>query len=78
MMGGLVMTVLALGLYSYYARELLAALTLFSAAFLSLALVVLGAVLIWCAGAQLAIRSRPLSQNVVALSRRLIAAYARP
>ena len=78
MMCGLVVTILGLGLYSYYVRELLAALTLFSVAFFSLGLVALSAVLIWCAGAQVAIWSRPVSQNVVAFSRRLITAYARP
>jgi hypothetical protein len=75
---GLIVTIVALGLYSYYVRELLAALTLFSVAFFLLALVGLGALLVWSAGVQVAIWARPTSQNVIAFSRRLIAANARP
>ena len=65
-------------LYSYYVRELLAALTLFSMAFFFLALVGLGALLIWCASVQVAIWATPASRNMIAFSRRLIAAYAKP
>jgi hypothetical protein len=75
---GLIVTILGLGLYSYYVRELLAALTIFSLAFFFLALVVLGALLVWCASVQVAVWVRPASRNVIAFSRRLIAAYARP
>jgi len=71
-------TIVGLGLYSYYVRELLAAFTLFSLAFFSVALVVLSGFLIWTAGVQAAIWAMPASRNVVAFSRRLIAAYARP
>jgi hypothetical protein len=78
MICGLVVTTLDLGLYFYYVRELLAALILFSVAFFSLALAGLSAGFICYAGAQMAIRGRPLSQNMVAFSRRLIAVYARP
>jgi hypothetical protein len=67
-----------LGLYSYYVRELLAALTLFSLAFFFLALVGLGALLVWSATVQMAIWARPASRNMIAFSRRLIAAYAKP
>jgi len=74
---GLVLTIVTLGLYSYYVRELLASLALFSVAFLFLALVGLGAFALWCAAEQVAIRTRPLSRNVVAFSRRLITAHAR-
>jgi hypothetical protein len=70
-------TVAGLGLYSYYVRELMAALTIFSVAFFLLALVGLGGLLIWSASVQLAIWARPASRNVIALSRRLIAAYAK-
>ena len=77
-MCGLIVTIAGLALYSYYVRELLAALTLFSAAFFFLALVGLGALLIWCASVQAAIWARPASRNVIAFSRRFIAAYARP
>ena len=72
------MTIVGLGLYSYYTRELLAALTLFSVAFFFLALVGVGALLVWCASVQVAIWAKPASRNVVAFSRRLIAVYARP
>jgi hypothetical protein len=71
-------TVAGLGLYSYYVRELMAALTIFSVAFFLLALVGLGGLLIWSASVQLAIWARPASRNVIAYSRRLIAAYAKP
>ena len=75
---GLVVMIVGLGLCSYYVRELLAALALFSAAFFSLAVVALGALFVWCASEQVAIWTRPLSRNVVAFSRRLITVYARP
>jgi hypothetical protein len=75
---GVIVTIVGLGLYSYYVRELLAALTIFSVAFFFLSLVALGALLIWCASVQVAIWARPASRNVIAFSRRLIAAYARP
>jgi hypothetical protein len=75
---GLIMTIVGLGLYSYYVRELLAALTLFSMAFFLLALVGLGALLVWCASVQVAIWASPASRCMIAFSRRLIAAYARP
>ena len=79
MISGLALTTLDLGLYFYYVRELLAALILFSVAFFSLALAGLSAGFIWYAGAHMAaVRGRPLSQNMVAFSRRLIAVYARP
>jgi len=71
-------TIAGLALYSYYVRELLAALTLFSLAFFFLALVGLGALLIWSASVQVAIWATPASRNVMAFSRRLIAAYAKP
>jgi hypothetical protein len=75
---GLLVTIVGLGLYSYYVRELMAALTLFSVAFFFLALVGLGALLVWTASVQVAIWARPASRNVIAFSRRLIAAYAKP
>ncbi len=74
---GLVVTIAGLALYSYYVRELLTALTLFSVAFFFLALAGLGALLVWCASVQVAIWFGPASRNVAAYSRRLIAAYAR-
>ena len=75
---GLIITIVGLGLYSYYVRELLAALTLFSMAFFFLALVTLGAFLAWSASVQVAIWAGPASRSMMAFSRRLIAAYARP
>jgi hypothetical protein len=68
-------TIVGLGLYSYYVRELMAALTLFSVAFFSLALVGLVAFLVWSASVQVAIWARPASQSLFAFSRRLLAAY---
>ena len=75
---GLSVVIVGLGLYSYYVRELLASLTLFTGAFFLLGLVVMGVFLIWCASKQVAIWTRPVSRNMIALSRRLIAAYTRP
>jgi hypothetical protein len=69
---------MGLGLSSYYFRELMAALTLFSVAFFFLALVVLGALLAWYVSVQVTIWAWPASRSMVAFSRRLIAAYARP
>jgi hypothetical protein len=75
---GLLVTIVGLGLYSYYVRELVAALTLFSIAFFSLAVIGLAALLVWCASVHAAVWARPGSRNLIAFSRRLIAAYARP
>ena len=75
---GLVVTILGLGSSSYYIRELLVSLALFSMAFLFLALTVLAAMLLWWASEQLAGWSGPASRKVLAFSRRLIATYARP
>ena len=75
---GLIGTIAGLGLYSYYVRELLAALTLFSVAFFLLALEGLGALLVWCASVQVAIWARPATRSMIAFSRRLVAVYVRP
>jgi hypothetical protein len=74
----LVIAILPLALYSYYVRELLVGLVFFTAAFLLLALVVLLAILVWWMSQQVANWSGPASRRVVAFSRRLIAAQARP
>jgi len=74
---GLIVTIAGLGLYSYYVRELMAALTIFSVAFFALALVGVGAILVWSASVQVAIWATPASRNILAFSRRLIAAYAK-
>jgi hypothetical protein len=75
---GLVITTLGLGFFSYYLRELLVSLAIFSVAFLFLALTVLAAILLWWASEQLAGWSASASRKVIALSRRLLANYARP
>jgi hypothetical protein len=74
---GLVVAISGLGFSSYYIRELLVSLALFSAAFLFLALAVLAAILLWWASEQLAGWSGPASRKVIAFSRHLIATYAR-
>jgi hypothetical protein len=75
---GISIAIVALGLYSYYVRELLASLALFTAGFFCLGLLVFGAFLLWYASVQVATWTGPASRDVVAFSRRLIAAYARP
>ena len=71
------MVIVGLGLYSYYVRELLASLVLFTGVFFILGLTALGMLLVWCAGEWIAIWAPPASRNLIGLSRRLIAAYAR-
>ena len=65
---GLAVTMVALGLYSYYVRELLASLLLFCALFLAMGLIVLGAVLAWYASMQVALWSRHVSRNAIAFT----------
>ncbi len=74
---GLAITIAGLDLYSYYVRELLVSLALFTVIFLTLALATFAVVFLWWASEQLANRSGPASRKVIAFSRRLIAAYAR-
>ncbi|MGB8474766.1 MAG: hypothetical protein WCE61_11840 [Candidatus Acidiferrum sp.] len=76
-MGGLTVTVAALAVNSYYVRELLVSLALFSVAFLILAAGALVAILAWWASEQATIWTEPASRSVVAFSRRLLAAYAK-
>ncbi len=64
---GFALTSVALGLYSYYVRELLASLVLFSALFLAMGLIVLGGVLAWHAGKQVAHWSKLESQTAINL-----------
>jgi hypothetical protein len=75
---GLVLTLVGFDLYSYYIRELLVSLAIFSVAFLLLALVVLAAILLWWASEQVASKTGPASRKLLAFSRRIIATYARP
>ena len=65
---GLAVTIVGLGLYSYYVRELLASLFLFSVVFFSMGLVALSAFLAWSASKQVALWSRPASRNAIALA----------
>ncbi len=64
---GLVITIVGLGLYSYYVRELLASLLLFSAAFAGMASIVLTGVLAWYTSKQVAQWSRLAPRSVTAL-----------
>ena len=75
---GVVATLVVLDFYSYFVRELLVSLALFTVAFLVLALAALAAILLWWASEQLADRSGPASRKVIEFSRRLLAAYVRP
>jgi hypothetical protein len=65
-------------LYLYYLCELLVSLAFFSAAFLFLALIILAVILIWWASERVASKAGPASRRVIAFSRRLISAYAKP
>lgn len=65
---GLGVMIVGLGLYSYYVRELLASLFLFSMVFFSMGLVVLCVFLAWSASKHVAIWSRPASRNAIALA----------
>jgi hypothetical protein len=60
--------IVGLGLYSFYVRELLASLFLFSAIFFSFGLIVLGVFLSWRASKRVALWSRSASRSVVALA----------
>ncbi len=64
---GFALSIVALGLYSYYVRELLVSLVLFSALFLAMGLIVLGAVLTWYASKDVALWSRLVWQNEIAV-----------
>ena len=63
-MCGLIVTIVGLGLYSYYVRELLAVLTLFSVVFAALALPMLTALLIWYISVRMASWAKPVPLNV--------------
>jgi len=65
---GLGVMIVGLGLYSYYVRELLASLLLFSLVFFSLGLVVLSVLIAWCASKQVALWSRPASRTAIAMA----------
>jgi len=65
---GLGVMIVGLGLYSYYVRELLASLFLFSVFFFSMSLVVVSVFLAWSASKQLALWSQPASRNAITLT----------
>ena len=75
---GLSGVIVGLGLYSYFIRELLASLALFTGAFFLLGLAAVGIFLVCSAVMQAAIWTLPASRSMIALSRRLVAAYVRP
>jgi nicotinamide riboside transporter PnuC len=75
---GLGAMIVGLGVYSYQVRELLTSLVLFTIAFFFVGLVALGVFLIWSLSEKVTIWTQSASRNVIALSRRLITAYARP
>jgi hypothetical protein len=72
------LTIAGFTLYSYYVRELLTSLAMFTVAYLFLTLAALGVVLAWWASEQVADWSGPASRKLIAYSRRLIAAYEKP
>jgi len=74
---GLSGVIVGLGLYSYYVRELLASLLLFSSIFILFGLVVLAGFLLWCVSKQVALWTGPASRNAIIFSRRVIAAYSK-
>jgi hypothetical protein len=76
-MCGLAATLVGLGMYSYYVRELLASLALFSLGFVFLALIGLSTFLVWWASEQVGIWAGPASRNMRAFSRRMISAYVK-
>jgi hypothetical protein len=57
----------ALGLYMYYVRELLASLFLFRAAFLAMGLIAVSTALAWYAAKQVALWSRLVWQSEIAV-----------
>lgn len=76
---GLIAVIVGFGLlYSYYVRELMASLVLFTMASFLLGAVALGVFLIWSAGEKVAIWIGLTSRNLVALTHRFIIAHARP
>jgi hypothetical protein len=75
---GVIVTLSGLDLYSYFVRELLVSLAVFTVAFLVLTLTALAAVFLWWTSEQVANRTGPASRRVIAFSRRLMAAYAKP
>ena len=75
---GLCVMLAGLGTSSYYVRELLACLALFTMAFFALGLAVFGVILVWCTGVVLAARTVVAWRNLVAFSRRLFIADVKP
>jgi hypothetical protein len=65
---GLGVMIVELGLYSNYVRALPASLLPFNAAFFSISLVALSALLAWCASKQVTLWSRSASRIAAALA----------
>jgi len=74
---GVSVLILGFGLYSFYVRELLASLALFTGAFFLLGLACVGMFLLGWGAVQMIRRARPASRDMVAFSRRLVAVYIR-
>lgn len=70
--------IVGLGLYSFYVRELLASLALFTGAFLLLGLALFAVFLLGWAVLQAFLWAGPAARNAIAYSRRLVAANAKP
>jgi hypothetical protein len=69
--------VAGLGLYSYCVREMLVSLVLFAGLFLGVGLMALAVIFLWYVAEKVALWTPQASRGLIALSRRLIAAYAR-
>jgi hypothetical protein len=65
---GFAVMIVGLGLYSFYVRELLASLFVFSAIFFVFGLIVLTLFLSWTASRRVALWSRSASRSVLALA----------
>jgi hypothetical protein len=75
---GAALTIVALGFCSFFVRELLVSLAVFSVAFAVLTLAALAAVILWWASEKVASKTGPASRKVLEISRRILAAYERP
>ena len=75
---GLSVLIVGLGLYSFYVRELLASLALFTGACFLLALAAFAVFLLGLAALSTIRSAGNATRNTIAFSRRLIAAYSKP
>jgi hypothetical protein len=74
---GLSTVIIGLGFYSYYVRELLASLALFTGAFFLLGLALVGGFLLGWVAVQAFRWTGPASHDLIAFSRRLVAVYVK-